>query len=141
MKAFFALSDTQRKDYTVVKDALLRRYALTEDEFRKRFFMTVVSEGETVQQFMARLEQLFTKWIEASKIEQNYLNLKNLIILEGFPQRCEENLKVYLKEKSHTELDDMMVSAQKHIDAHGGKWNITTGNKTDYSGLQHGENS
>ena len=124
----------------MVKDALLRRYALTEDEFRKRFFMTGVNEGETVQQFMARLEQLFAKWIEASKIEQNYLNLKNLIIHEGFLQRCEENLKAYLKEKSHTELDDMVVSAQKYIGAHGRKWNIMTGSKTDYSGLQHGEN-
>ena len=84
LKTFFALSDAQRKDYTVVKDALLRRYALTEDEFRKRFFVTGVTEGETVQQFMARLEQLFTKWIDASKIEQTYLNLKNLIIREGF---------------------------------------------------------
>ena len=74
------------------------------------------------------------------KIEQNYLNLKNLIIREGFLQRCEENLKAYLKEKSHTELDDMVGSAQKYIDAHGGKWNIMTGNKTDYSGLQHGGN-
>ena len=113
LNTFFALSDTQRKDYTVVKDALLRRYALTEDEFRKRFFLTGVSEGETVQQFMARLEQLFAKWIEASKIEHNYLSLKNLIIREGFLQRCEENLKAYLKEKSHTELDDMVMSVQK----------------------------
>ena len=131
LKTFFALSDAQRKDYTVVKDALLRRYVLTEDEFRKRFFMTGVTEGETVQQFMARLEQLFAKWIEASKIEQNYLNLKNLIIREGFLQRCEENLKAYLKEKSHTELDDMVMSAQKYIDAHGGKWSNTSGGKPE----------
>ena len=131
LKTFFALSDAQRKDYTVAKDALLRRYALTEDEFRKRFFVTGVTEGETVQQFMARLEQLFTKWIDASKIEQTYLNLKNLIIREGFLQRCEENLKAYLKEKSHTELDNMVMSAQKYIDAHGGKWSNTSGGEPE----------
>ena len=131
LNTFFALSDTQRKDYTVVKDALLRRYALTEDEFRKKFFLTGVSEGETVQQFIVRLEQLFAKWIETSKIEQNYLSLKNLIIREGFLQRCEENLKAYLKEKSHTELNDMVMSVQKYIGAHGGKWSNTSGGKPE----------
>ena len=122
LDTYFSLSDTQQKNYEAVKEALMRTYQLTEEEFRKGFFESGIEKGETIQQFMARLERLFTKWVAASKIPKNYNELKNLLIREGFYQRCEDNLAAYLREKDQTVLDDIVVSAQKYIDAHGGMW-------------------
>ena len=99
----------------------MRKYQLTEEEFQKGFFFkSGIEQGETIQQFTARLDRLFTKWLEASKIPKNYNKLKNLLIREGFYQRCEDNLAAYLREKDQTVLEDIVVSAQKYTDAHGG---------------------
>ena len=38
LDTFFSLSDTQQKNYEAVKGALMRKYQLTEEEFRKEFF-------------------------------------------------------------------------------------------------------
>ena len=69
---FFGLSEIQQSNYDVIKEALMRKYALTEEQFRKQFYSTGVEQGETIQEFMARLERLFTKWVETSKITKDY---------------------------------------------------------------------
>ena len=122
LDTFFSLSDTQQKDYDTVKEALMRKYQLTEEEFRKGFLGSGIEKGETIQQFMARLERLFTRWVEASKVKKDYDGLKNLLIREGFYQRCDKNLAAYLREKDQGSLEEIVVSAQKYMDAHGGNW-------------------
>jgi hypothetical protein len=122
LDAFYALSEEEQKNYNTVKDALLRKYELTEEQFRKQFHSTSVDPDETVQQFLARLERLFSKWIESAKIKTDYKGLKDLIIREGFYQRCGAELTAYLREKDHKDLKEIVTSAQKFIDAHNYSW-------------------
>ena len=129
LDTFFSLSDTQQKNYETVKEALMRKYQLTEEEFRKGFLESGIEKGETIQQFMARLERLFTRWVETSKVKKDYNGLKNLLIREGFYQRCDRNLAAYLREKDQGSLEEIVVSAQKYMDAHGGNWGQTEDQK------------
>ncbi len=134
LDAFYGLSDEEQKDYNVVKENLLRKYALTEEQFRKQFFTTTIESAETSQEFMARLERLFTKWIESTNIIQDYKSVRNLLIREGFYKRCGAELAAYLREKSHTELKEVVTSSQKYIDAHGYAWGKNKSKeKTEYS--------
>ena len=136
LDTFFGLSETQQRNYDVIKEALMRKYALTEEQFRRQFYSTGIEQGETIQEFMARLERLFTKWVEASKITKDYNGLTNLLIREGFYQRCDDDLAAYLREKAQTNLEEIVVSAQRYVDAHGGTWGKTNGLwKADQSGL------
>ena len=43
LDTFFSLSDTQQKDYDVVKEALMRKYQLAEEEFRKGFLKSGIN--------------------------------------------------------------------------------------------------
>lgn len=60
-EAYTRLSKTDRKDYDVVKEALLRRYNLTDEGYRKKFRESQPEEGETPQQFIVRLKKLSRK--------------------------------------------------------------------------------
>ena len=77
---------------------------------------------------MVRFERLFTRWVETSKVKKDYNGLKNLLINEGFYQRCDGNLEAYLREKDQGSLEEI-VSAQKYMDAHGGNWGQTEDQK------------
>ena len=59
LETFYGLTNDQQKDYAVVKEALLRRYCMTEEGFRKELFGTKLLAGETPTQFAARIERLF----------------------------------------------------------------------------------
>ena len=59
LDTFYGLSKEQQKVYKEVKDALMRRCSMTEEGFRKELFKTRVKQEKTLNQLMARLEQLF----------------------------------------------------------------------------------
>ncbi len=120
LDVFYALSDEDQKDYDIVKEALMRKYLLTEDEFRKQFFTTKVETGETPTQFMTRIQRLFTKWLDASKVGKTYDGVSSLMIREQFLRRCHADLAAYLREKKLTDVSELAKSAQVYIDAHGG---------------------
>jgi hypothetical protein len=120
LDAFYGLSESDQKIYGVVKEALLRKYQLTEDEFRKQFYTTRVELGETPSQYMTRMERLFSKWVELAKVDQTYVGICSLIIREQFLRRCHADLAAYLREKKIGDMAEIAKSAQTYIDAHGG---------------------
>ena len=54
----------QALDYKALKTALLKRYNLTEEGFRTKFRESKPDQGETVFQFVARLDRYFCRWTE-----------------------------------------------------------------------------
>lgn len=53
-----------RVEYAKVKRALLQRFNLTEDGFRERFCGSAPKDGETVSQYVARLDKYWERWKE-----------------------------------------------------------------------------
>ena len=76
LEIFYGLSPEQQKSYEKVKGALLRKFSLTEEDFRKALFGTKVESGESPTQFMSRIERLFHKWTNAAKIPRHTMALK-----------------------------------------------------------------
>lgn len=122
LEALYALPTEEQGNYDKIKESLLRKYSMTEDEFRKQFFDTLPSHGETIQYFTARLERTFTKWVEAAKIKKDYKGLSELIIREGLYKRCSPELTAFLREKAITELPEIVTAAQRYVDAHSCCW-------------------
>ena len=120
LDTFYGLSDTEQKDYEIVKEALMRKFSLTEEDFRKQLFSTKVETGETPPQFMTRLERLFQKWVGAAKIEKSFNGLWSLVLREEFYKRCSADLAAYLREKGKTDVVEIANTAQRYLDAHGG---------------------
>ena len=76
LDVYHRLPDQDMIDYDVLKEALLRKYSLTVEDFRKKFYFSKQSASETASQFFSRLEHFFPQWIAVSKIEHNFDFLK-----------------------------------------------------------------
>ena len=58
---------TEALDYNVLKTALLRRYELTDDGFKRKFRSCRPEQCETFSQFSVRLSPYFDRWIDMTK--------------------------------------------------------------------------
>ncbi|GFO36712.1 reverse transcriptase [Plakobranchus ocellatus] len=87
LDCFGRLSAEQAKDYDKVKEALMKRYDLTEDGYRRKFRTCKPAEGESHDMFIVRIV-----WIELSKMDKSYKKLKVLIVREQFMDACPEEL-------------------------------------------------
>ena len=61
-QAYAALPPGDAKSYDAVKEAILRRYDITEETYRQRFRKLRPSEGESPQELITRLKDLATRW-------------------------------------------------------------------------------
>lgn len=57
-------------DYETLKMAILKRYELTEEGFRTKFRAARPESSETPPQFLTRLSNYVTRWIELSDTEK-----------------------------------------------------------------------
>ena len=67
-------------NYDKLKVALLKRYELTVEGFKRWYKKCRPENGETFQQFTNRMKSYFTRWIDMASIEKSYEGLKDLIL-------------------------------------------------------------
>ena len=65
----YAFNVEEALNYDMLKAALLKRYELTEEGF-KRYKKCRPDSGETFQQFTSRMKSYFTRWIDMSGINK-----------------------------------------------------------------------
>ncbi|GFO29994.1 gypsy retrotransposon integrase-like protein 1 [Plakobranchus ocellatus] len=76
MGCYGRLSAEQAKDYDKVKEALMKRYDLTEDGYRRKFRTCKPAEGESPDMFIVRIVTYLDRWNELSKTDKSYENLR-----------------------------------------------------------------
>ena len=113
------LSNDEAKDYDKVKDALLKRYQLTEDGFRLKFREGQPESGESPGQFLTRIGNYLARWMKLANAGETYEGLRNLIIMEQYIRMCPKDLAVYLKERHHETMEEVAVASEKFLEAHG----------------------
>ena len=99
--AFAALPTANSDDYEAIKTAVLTRYDINEEAYRRRFRTTTRMEGETNRELAVRMMDLQTKWLkECSTVEEvhevvgieQFLNTlkpeKRLWVMERKPKTC-----------------------------------------------------
>ena len=120
----------QANNYDALKKAVLKRYQLTEEGLRTKFRESKPERGETVFQFIARLNRYFNRWTEMAEINQTYDDLQDLMVREQFIQTCSTDLALFLKERKARSRDELTQLAEQYIEAHGSS---ITSNKTPKS--------
>ena len=84
LDVYSRLSDEAATNYDQLKAALLRRYNLTEEGYRKKFRNCRPEENETAEQYIFRIKTYLEKWIENSNVDQTFEGLKEIIVKEQF---------------------------------------------------------
>ena len=106
--------------FDVLKEALLKRFEMTEDGFRKRFRNCCPELGETFMQFSMRLAQYIDRWLDLSKTDKTFEGLLNLMLKDQFMQSCGKELRLFLRERIPKTLDEMSELADQSREARGG---------------------
>lgn len=127
LDVYSRLSDDDAMDYKQLKEALLKRYDLTEDGFRVKFRDSRPEKGESPEQFVVRLKSYLSRWVELSKTEKSYDELGDLFVKEQFINACDKDLAVYLRERAPTQLADLAKLADQYLIAHEQQFNKSTG--------------
>jgi len=108
----------QANDYDRLKKALLKRYLLSADGFKKRFRSAKPEAAENPSQFLTRIDNYLERWIELAKVTKSYKGLKTLIVQEQYLSTCPKEMAMHLREgklKTITELRDV---AENYVEAH-----------------------
>ena len=119
LDVYARLPVSQAQDYEVLKQALLRRYSLTEKRYKQKFYEGKPERGESPQQFIVRLDNYFLRWLELAKVEFTFEGVRNLIVKERFLATCHKPLELFLRERAVTDLEELAKLAEQYNDAHG----------------------
>ena len=95
-------------DYDKMKIALMKRYDLTEDGYRRKFRASMPDEtDESPDQFIVRLSTYLIRRLELSKTEKTFEGLKDLIVKEQFINSCPKELAIHLREQAPETLEEI----------------------------------
>ena len=84
LEVYSRLSEEAAQDYDRVKLALIKRYDLTEDGYRRKFRASKPEVDESPEQFIVRLDRYLLRWLELSNTDCSFEGLKDLIVKEQF---------------------------------------------------------
>ena len=124
------MSSHDALDYDKLKEALLKRYQLTEEGFRSKFRECKADYGETPSQFITRLNMYLTRWVDMAKITKSYDGLFEMMVKEQFLTNCAKDLAMYLREKPNISIEELSQMAERYMEAHGQNISMLHNNKT-----------
>lgn len=95
-EAYAALSMEDSRDYEKVKEAILRRFDITEESYRQRFRSAKKREEESNRELVVRLNDLAGKWM---KVYETREELLDQVVLEQFLRTLPEEVRVFVRER------------------------------------------
>ena len=119
LEVYSRLSEEAAQDYDRVKLALMKRYDLTEDGYRRKFRASKPEVDESPEQFIVRLDRYLLRWLELSNTERSFEGLKDLIVKEQFIDSCPKELAIHLRERAPETLVQIAKIADQFLEAHG----------------------
>ena len=119
LEVYSRLSEEAARDYGKVKIALMKRYDLTEDGYRRKFRASKPEVDESPDQFIVRLDRYLLRWLELSDTERTFDGLKDLIVKEQFIDSCPKDLAIHLRERAPETLAQIAKIADQYLEAHG----------------------
>ena len=87
LEVFTGVAAEDINEYNKLKLALLKRYQLTEEGFRRSFREEAPTNEESVHQFVARIRRYLERWVDLSGIEKTFPALQDLMVREQFLYR------------------------------------------------------
>ena len=121
LEVYSRLSPEDSLNYDKLKEALLLRFQLTEEGFRKKFRNGRPKEGETTVQFLARIENYLKRWINLAKIENTFEGVCDLLLREQLLNTSSKDLRVFVKEHSCNTAEELARLSDRYLEAHGGR--------------------
>ena len=114
LEVFGQLSESQMQDYESVKEALLRRFGKSAEDYRIKFRESKLEPEETWEQYLVRLDSYLRRWVDLAGTK-NYLFL---FLKEQFFGKCPSGMAEYLLEKESGDVNELSRWVNKYNQAH-----------------------
>ncbi len=118
-KAFHALHEEDKKDFSKIVDIILRHYQLTPDAYRLKFKTASKKPDETFEEFATRLELYFKRWLkpsETSKTTEDVTRMFEMIVIDQFLTSIRnETLRTKLREKKKSTVQAVARCADEYL--------------------------
>ena len=111
----------QVDNFKALKQALLVRYELTADAYRKKFRNTRKDKGETYAQLADRQDTYLRKWIDLSEIDHTFEGLVSLLQVEQLRDSLPAEIKTFAAEQGAGKLAEVVQVADRYAIAHADK--------------------
>ncbi|CAC5410427.1 unnamed protein product [Mytilus coruscus] len=123
---------------TRFKKEVLKAYELVPEAYRQKCRSYKKFDSQTYVEFAREKEDLFDKWLTSKKIDKNFDNLRQLMLLEEFKQCVHLDLKTHLDDKTVETLQDAAVISDNYTLSHkrsfkGQNFNTSSGNYKNQS--------
>ena len=112
------LSDTDKRSYKKIKQALLKRYGLTPEEYRKKFRECKLKSDETFEELIQRFSLYLHRWQETEDLKlDDHPQLKkmhNSFLLEQILKIVANEVAVHLKEKHPSTIEEIVEAFENY---------------------------
>jgi len=116
--AYTALSVEDCKDYDIVKAAVLKVYELVPEAYRQRFRSARKQNDETHVEFARGQEQLFDRWLTSKNVNDDFNQLRQLVLVEQFKSCVHADIKTHLDERDVNSLGDAATISDDYALTH-----------------------
>ncbi|KAK7089584.1 uncharacterized protein [Littorina saxatilis] len=116
-QVYTELSDEDAVKFDVVKSAILRRFQLTAEAYRKKFRDFKRKSHENVRECKLRMSMYLDRWIELSEKEGRSGDLKDLILSDKLMDTFSPDQARFVRERVPKNLNEVLLHAQTFEDA------------------------
>ena len=113
-QAFAAMDPARASDYKEVKAAILRRYDISEETYRRRFRAVVRKDGESYRELATRVQDLFEKWTRKCTTVGE---LRELLMLEQWLNALPHDARIWVIERETKTLAEAGKLADRYEQA------------------------
>ena len=113
-QAYAAMSTEDSANYTQLKQAILRRYNITEESYRQRFRFLKKESGETNRELATRLTDLAGKWLKKCDTLDK---LKDAIVCEQLINTLPTDVQVWVRERKPKTSQEAGQLADDYVQA------------------------
>lgn len=118
---YAALDKEDSADYPTIKAVVLSAYELTPDAYRLKFRKLKREGGQTYVEYARRQEKSFDTWFRSLKLEKDYKNLREVLLMEQFKRNLPMDVLDFLNEKNFTKFSTAAMKADEFEVTHSRK--------------------
>lgn len=116
--AFVLMDIRDSDDYDKVKEAILAKYEITDETYRRRFRSLKIEPEETPRELYVRLKDLVNRWLHPEKSKK--ADILEKLILEQFLRMVGPELEVWIRERDPSSAEEAARLAESFLSARKG---------------------
>ena len=121
LDVYTSLSYDEVNDYDTLKNAILAKYEVNAESFRRKFHSRYRKPHETIKEMIQDLTYNFKNWILHSDVHENDgTGISELMIMNQAILRLPNDLAIFLKDKKPKSSKELATLADEYIANRGG---------------------